>query len=181
MYDYCFSTELEELIRHQRYFLSINPNRTLCLFSLGIQLAVCISRQPLYIFWQVPSNFSVQCFIQSLKAKHCTLNLHAKKKTEKKTFSIIFLQYIRHYTSQKIQIQFSGVQVSCSVISSLLFNLSATQRFHPGKQGLYYLSFEFRLLLLAENMYASTICETGVWKTQKIKHKGCFSLLSDLP
>lgn len=60
----------------------------------------CISRQSLYIFWQVPSNFSVQCFIQSLKAMHCTLNLHAKKKTqtEKKTFSIIFLQYMRHCT-----------------------------------------------------------------------------------
>lgn len=62
--------------------------------------------------------------------------------------------------------------MSCSVISSLLFNLSAPQFFHPGKQGLYYLSLlEFRLLLLAENIYASTTCETGVWKTQKIKHK----------
>ena len=115
------------------------------------------------------------------KGEALYLKFTHQEKTEKKAFSIAFLQYIRHYTGQKSQIQPPGVRVPGSVISSLLFYLSATQCFHPGKRGLYYLSFEFRLLLLAENMYASTTCETGVWKTQKIKHKGCFSLSSDLP
>lgn len=73
------------------------------------------------------------------------------------------------HMSQKTQIQFLDVQVSCSVISSLLFNLSVPQFFHPGKQGLYYLSLlEFRLQLLIENIYVPVICETQLWKTQKI-------------
>lgn len=70
----------------------------------------------------------------------------------------------------------------CLVVWSLVCSLIFLQlSVSILEQGLCYLSFEFRLLLLAENMYASTICETGVRKTQKIKHKGCFSLLSDLP
>lgn len=79
--------------------------------------------------------------------------------------------------SQKSPIQFPGVQVSCSVIPSLLCNLSIPQFFHPGKQGLYYLPLlEFRVLLLTENTYVSKICDPEVWKTQKTKHKCCFSL-----
>lgn len=147
-------------------------------------MVVCISRHSLYIFWQVPSNFSVQCFIQLLKAMHSLyLELTGQEKeTEKKTFSITFPQYIRHYMTYKTQIQFPGVQLSCSMISSPLFNLSLPQFFHPGKQELYYLCLlELRLLLLAENIYAAPVCENGVWKTQKINHNCCFSLLSDLP
>lgn len=66
-----------------------------------------------------------------------------------------------------------------SLVCSLIFLYLL---FRPGKLGLYYLSLlELRLLPLADNISASIICETGVWKSQKIKHKCYFSLLSACP
>lgn len=98
MYDYCFSTGLKEL-RRQRYFLSINPNRTLLFI----------------FFWHIVGSLYFQAVIVHLLAsafKFLSTMFHPvtegnalyleftcqERDSLKKTSSIIFLQHMRHYT-----------------------------------------------------------------------------------
>lgn len=99
-----------------------------------------------------------------------------KRQTEKKTFSIIFLQYMRHYTwvrSLRSNSQVCKCLAVWSPVCSLIF---------------LYLSFstlENKDCITCPSLNLDSyswlrICNTGVWKTQKIKHKCHFSLFSEL-
>lgn len=126
MYDHCFSTGLEEL-RPERYFLSINPNRTLCLFFP----------------WHIVGSLYFQAVtVHLLASAFMFLSTMFHPVTEGDALYLEFtcqeedsdwkedLQYHlpaiyqTPQRSQKTQIQFPGVPVSCSAISSLGLSFS---------------------------------------------------------
>lgn len=115
---------------------------------------------------------------------HCTLNTHAKKtRTEKMTFSIIFLWYIRHHTwvrRPRSSSQVCKCLAAWSLVCSLIF-LYLSFSILENRDCITCPSLNSDSYWLTENIYVSKICATGVWETQKIKFKRCFSLLAELP